>query len=133
FKSSGVATSLTYLLCILLFVVFPLGVAFVLSVFMNTSEAARCLMLTTLMVHPGASLASILVDEVDFNAVRLLPATLPLYSALAGLFFLGAEARLSALVAQRWRHWHLVFVLLLIVLVAVGYIIAGPVIDLCRP
>jgi ABC-2 type transport system permease protein len=131
FRSGGVATAVAYLFCLIVFVVLPGILGTTLAVMSNTMQAARCAAVAVALLHPVASLAAILVDEPEFHALRLLPATLPLIGAVAMLFFFGAEARLSALVARRWRRPVALLVVLGVIAASVTYIIAVPVQALC--
>ncbi|HEX8683306.1 MAG TPA: ABC transporter permease subunit [Ardenticatenaceae bacterium] len=125
-RSSGAATALTYIFCTILFVAVPILAVTVLPLFGTGGRAVEYIMVSLVLLHPLASLAAILVNIEEFNAGMLLPATIPLYGAVAGLFFLAAEARLAHLTAQRWRRLLLTIGLLVIAVGAVAYIVMKP-------
>lgn len=126
-RSSGPATALTYIFCTIVFVAAPIFVVIVLPLLFTTGgRAVEYIIVSVVLLHPLASLAAILVNVEEFNAGMLLPATVPLYGAVAGLFFLAAEARLAHLTAQRWRRLLLTIGLLVIAVGAVAYIVMKP-------
>ncbi len=129
--NGGAATALTYIICMLMFVVLPIGIAMVTTILDNGNQFSSCVAMSIWLVHPAGSLASIIVNEADYNALAILPATLPLYGALAGLFFLAAEARLAQLTHTRWSRVLLVIGLLLVIIAAVVYLVAVPVQEMC--
>jgi len=130
-RNGGAATALTYIICMLMFVLLPLGVTMMMAIIDNGSQFSRCLAMSMWLTHPAGSLVSIIVNETDYNALAILPATLPLYGALAALFFLAAEARLSEVTQTRWSRLLLVVGLLLVIAIALIYIVAVPVQDMC--
>ncbi len=129
FKSSGTSTALTYLFCFLFFGVIPLGLAFALSLFAEGNTPVQYALALLALLHPAASLAAILINEEAFNAGLLLPATLPLYAACAGLCLLAADARLSQMTArgQHWRSLVVGLALLALIAVATVYLLFVPV------
>jgi ABC-2 type transport system permease protein len=135
FKSGSVATALVYLLCIVFLIIIPIGWGFGFIILGGSAgadgESACFAALSILITHPAASLFSIILNEEAFRPATVLPATLPLYGALAGLFFLGAESRLASLTSQRWNRFIPVLLLLVVIAVAVGYLIVGPVESIC--
>lgn len=133
FRSSGVATGLTYLIVVSLFLVFPIGFLFVTLTFGggSMSRLGECAALGLFLLHPAGGYATILVNDNDWYPLRVLPALLPLYGSLAGLLFLGAEARLARLTAQRGRTPLWLVVPLLVTAVAVAYVALGPTRAMC--
>ncbi len=132
FRSSGVATALCYLICVLLFGALPLGAIVLLVIMGNDGREVGCVAAALGLLHPAASMAAILVEEPEFNARLLLPASLPLYGALAGLLFLAAEARLAALTSYPWRSARLTAALVGVAGLAALYIGLGPALTICR-
>lgn len=129
--NGGAATALTYIICMLMFVVLPIGIVMISTVINRGNQFSTCLAMSIWLTHPAGSLVSIIVNESDYNALAVLPATLPLYGALAGLFFLAAEARLSELTQTHWSRLLLVVGLLLVVIAAIVYLVAVPVQNMC--
>lgn len=130
-RNGGAATALTYIICMLMFVVLPLGIVMMITIMNNSNQFSNCLAMSIWVIHPAGSLASIVINETEYNALAILPATLPLYGALAALFFLAAEARLSELTQTRWSRLLLIIGLLLVVIAAIVYIVAVPVQNMC--
>lgn len=127
FKSGGVATSLTYLLCALIFGLVPFCALIFGMMGLDTRGSGLHGLLLVALLHPASSLAAILVNETEFHAAMLLPATVPLYLALSGVIFLVAEARLRAILGQPGRRPLLLGLLLLVIGAAVAYLALGPV------
>ncbi|MBA3532816.1 MAG: hypothetical protein H0T73_12900, partial [Ardenticatenales bacterium] len=125
FKNGGVATAVAYLLCIVVWVILPVSMLFALTIFGLSGDAENACTVGSFigLLHPAASLMAIVINEDEMNPARLLPATLPLYAALAGFFFLAAEVRLSNLAARPFKVNRLVMMLvpLVIILVALAY------------
>lgn len=132
FRNSGSATALSYLLCVVLFLILPLGTFFVAGVIDEWDKTSRCVAAMLWVTHPGGAIGSIIINEDQYNPLMLLPAWLPLYSAVAGLFFLAAEARLSKLTSQRWFHPFLIASLLLVIIVSLIYIMLVPATEFCN-
>jgi ABC-type transport system involved in multi-copper enzyme maturation permease subunit len=133
-RHSGAATALAYLFCMVVFVGAP-GILVLGPLFfgiVSASQTQECFALSMALLHPVGSLAAILANVDEFNPAMLLPATLPLYGAVAGFFFLAAEARLSHLTAQRWQRRRWILPPLLIAIAATVYVVAVPVQQLCR-
>ncbi|MGB0388751.1 MAG: ABC transporter permease [Ardenticatenaceae bacterium] len=131
-RSGGAATALTYIVSMILFLILPVSSSIMLGVLDQWGEFSRCIVTSIWLLHPAGSLVSIWVNEKEFQIMALLPATLPLYSAFAGLFFLVAERRLSALIGQPTRRPFLILALLLVIAIATTYIIAFPVQEMCN-
>ncbi|MGH2544856.1 MAG: hypothetical protein ACRDIB_18855, partial [Ardenticatenaceae bacterium] len=132
-RSSGAATSLTYLICALVFGMVPAAALAGQAIWVTSGNVGQCFLLTVGLAHPVGGLASIIVNDSQFNAARILPGSLTLYGALAGLLFLGAEARLASLAARPWRRPLPVLALAVIAMIAIAYIVTGPVFDICNP
>ncbi len=132
FKSSGAATAVAFIVCIIAFVLVPGALVITIMVLSQGSNSGQCVAFAVALLHPVASLLSIIIDETDFNALRLLPASLPLYGAVAALLFLAAEARLASLVAQRRRRLLPTIALLGVAIAAALYIILVPTQAICN-
>lgn len=131
FRSSGVATSITYLTCVVCFAVLPLLIAFTAFITTQGSNGAGCIAAAMFMLHPAGALTALFADGSDPGAAQVLPAFLALYGALAGALFLAAEARLSALTSQRWRRPFLSLALLLVMGATSVYLVLGPAAEMC--
>jgi predicted neutral ceramidase superfamily lipid hydrolase len=129
-RSSGAAMALTYLFCLVVFVLLPIFT--IVMIFASTGDSPNCVVDAIGALHPIGSLMFILGDDGEGNPGAMLTATLPLYGAVAGLFFMAAEARLSHLTARRWRRPLPVLLLLLITIGTATYIALGPSQAYCR-
>lgn len=131
-RSSGAATALTYIICMVVFVVLPISSTIMVSSLNQGNQFSTCFASSMWLLHPAGALGSIIVNQTDYDALALLPASLPLYGALASLCFLGAEARLSSLSGPPWSRLLLAVALLLVIFIAAIYIIAIPVQEMCN-
>ncbi|MCB0076595.1 MAG: ABC transporter permease subunit [Anaerolineales bacterium] len=133
---AGLATTLTYLLSALLFVVLPVMMLFIgTSFFFAAGNQPPCRSLASLgLLHPLAGFMAI-NGVFSSNWTSYWPyliAVLSFYIALSGLFYLASRARLSSILGVPNRRRWLIVVPLVVAIVAVVAIVTGPVEQLCN-
>ena len=135
-QRSGVATTLSYLINALVFVVGPLMFFFILFTGLfdsGPSRTAECVVAALGMLHPIGGFIGLNGGFSQLGSVMPYMSLLFLiYLSLAALLYLISEARLSLSLGMRWRRRALLLVPLLLMGLATIAVVLGPVRTMCN-